>query len=334
MRRTAAGSRISVGMAKELGSSRASCSNLPAERAASATLAPCLAKSRAVARPIVESPNALYVRTDYYKEAGVEPPKTWDDLLAAGKKLKAAGHPVGITLGHAAFDSQVSWYPVMWAFGGKEIDNDGKTVALESDEVVKAVEYGANLYQDAMDSSVFSYDDAGNNRAYIAGTISTTIDTASIYLAAIPDNKQLADNTALYLYPSGPAGQYGFHGGVGGFSIIKQSKNIDAAKRFLSDMMEEDFYRQFIKISEGYITPCLGGYVNKDIWPKDPKLAIYKDIGKIGRLPGWPGPLTRAASEAMSRFIIADMFAATANGMDPKKAAANAAAEYSQLLKS
>jgi ABC-type glycerol-3-phosphate transport system substrate-binding protein len=34
---------------------------------------------------------ALYYRADLFDQKGVQPPKTWDDLLAAGDKLKTAG---------------------------------------------------------------------------------------------------------------------------------------------------------------------------------------------------------------------------------------------------
>jgi len=46
-----------------------------------------------------------------------------------GKKLKAAGHPYGQTAGHTFGDAPGWWYPYLWSWGGKEVAEDGKTVA-------------------------------------------------------------------------------------------------------------------------------------------------------------------------------------------------------------
>ena len=49
-----------------------------------------------------------------------------------GKKLKAKGHPLGQTLGHTFGDAPTFWYPFLWSWGGKEVEEDGKTVVLNS----------------------------------------------------------------------------------------------------------------------------------------------------------------------------------------------------------
>jgi ABC-type glycerol-3-phosphate transport system substrate-binding protein len=40
-------------------------------------------------------------RTDLFEEVGEKAPDTWEDLLRAGKKLKAKGHPLGLQFGHS-----------------------------------------------------------------------------------------------------------------------------------------------------------------------------------------------------------------------------------------
>src|SRR5246127_2012510 len=59
-------------------------------------------------------------------------PETWEGYRAAGKKLKAQSRPMGQSLGHTFGDPVVFWYPFLWSWGGKELEMDGKTVALNS----------------------------------------------------------------------------------------------------------------------------------------------------------------------------------------------------------
>src|SRR5690606_8357580 len=78
-------------------------------------------------------------RKSAFAEVGYnEFPKTWDEYRDAGKKLKAKGLPIGQALGQSFGDPPTFAYPLMWAYGGVEIDESGK-VALDSKETVEAV---------------------------------------------------------------------------------------------------------------------------------------------------------------------------------------------------
>ena len=62
-------------------------------------------------------------RTDWFAEVGVKKfPDTWDELYEVGKKLKANGHPFGFELGHGFGDNHGWLYPLLWSYGGHEVD--------------------------------------------------------------------------------------------------------------------------------------------------------------------------------------------------------------------
>ena len=112
-------------------------------------------------------------------------PETWDDLRAAGKKLKDEGRPLGQSLGQSVGDPVVFTYPFLWSFGGKEVEADGKTVAINSKETIEAVKYMAAFWKEAHDEGGLAWDDSNNNRAFLSGTISATLNGASIYIEAL-----------------------------------------------------------------------------------------------------------------------------------------------------
>ena len=124
-------------------------------------------------------------RKSWLADVGYEKfPVTWDEWHDAGKKLKAAGHPIGQTLGHTFGDAPGFWYPYLWSWGGKEVEADGKTVALNSKETIESVKFAVPFWNDCCDPGGLAWDDSSNNRAFLAGTIAATNNGASIYLEA------------------------------------------------------------------------------------------------------------------------------------------------------
>ena len=75
----------------------------------------------------------MVYRKDWFDEAGVKKfPETWDEFLEAGIKLKAKGHPFGMSMGHGFADNYSWLYPLLWSYGVTVMDKDGKKVALDS----------------------------------------------------------------------------------------------------------------------------------------------------------------------------------------------------------
>jgi len=105
----------------------------------------------------------------HFKKAGFEqPPKTWDELLKMGKVLKKQGNPVGIPISHCS-DAHSTYWSVAWSQGAKVLEADGKTPAIVSDKTAQVIEWYKELYRDAMEPEVLSWDDAGNNRFILSG---------------------------------------------------------------------------------------------------------------------------------------------------------------------
>ena len=161
-------------------------------------------------------------RKSWLAEAGAEKfPETWDEFRAVGKKLKAAGHPYGQTAGHTFGDAPGWWYPYLWSWGGKEVEDDGKTVVLNSKETIESVKFAVPLWKETMDEGGLAWDNSSNNRAFLSGSISATNNGASIYLEAKkkPDSyltesgKPMKDDILHAKIPKGPGGQFNLGGG-------------------------------------------------------------------------------------------------------------------------
>ena len=148
-------------------------------------------------------------RTDWFAEVGVKKfPETWDEFYEVGKKLKAAGHPYGLELGHGFGDNHGWIYPLLWSFGGHEVEADGKTVVIDSDETAHALDYARKLFQDCVLEDCLGWTDVSNNKAWMAEQISCTNNAESILWFAKHKFPEIAKVTDQAQNPQGPKGRF------------------------------------------------------------------------------------------------------------------------------
>lgn len=273
--------------------------------------------------------NAFVYRTDWFKEVGVTVPKTWDDFIKMAATLKKAGHPVGQTLGHSFGDPPSFWYPWLWAWGGKEVEADGKTVALDSPETLMAVEKAVELFKTGLIDGVLAWDDNSNNSAYAAEKIGCTLNGPSIYInagrnAAKGDAiaKRIYENSDHFLHPAGPKGVFSL---VGPYSVgvMSYSKNQKAAKDFLLWLHQPPQYTDWLESGGGYLQSTFKKLEDLKVFTDQPKMKPYKDLLTSGSIHwvGWPGPLSAAAFRVYNNYTIIDLFAkACAGEYTPKEA--------------
>jgi multiple sugar transport system substrate-binding protein len=260
-------------------------------------------------------PICVTYRSDWCKEVGYEKfPDTYDDLLVMSKKLKDKGHPVGFALGRAIGDGNQSHYPMFWAFGAMEAKKDGKTVAINSPETAKVVDWRRRLFKEAETEDVLSWDDSSNNRAFLAEAVSVTGNAASIYWAEKKNAPQLREVTNHALWPQGPAGRFGYSTAIS-LGIFRFSKSQKEAKEFIGWLLAPKQYSAWMGIGEGMTAGLLNYYEDDPVWKKDPKLEVVRQIPKYVRMPGYPGPPTRYAAESMVKYVIVNMFARASKGM-------------------
>ena len=279
---------------------------------------------------------AMY-RKSMWDEIGMMP-DTWDNVRTGGAKLKAKGHPVGISLGRSN-DPNTTWRGLLWSFGGAVQDKDGKHVVLNSKETVDAVKFVAALYKEAMTSEVLSWDDSSNNRYIASGVGSMIVNPISAYRTAQKVNKKLADDIFIIKPPKGPARQI-MGAASNYYGIWKFAKNKEASLEFLK--YYADHWTEAFKASEGYNNPCFTNIVPKPmpLLSNDPtstphdKLAILQTSDEWSAVPGYPGPAWPATDEVYNDFVICDMMAKAATGaMSPEDSVKWAAQQCEAIFK-
>jgi len=277
-------------------------------------------------------------RKSWFEEIGFSNfPETWEQYHDAGKKLKAKGRPLGQTLGHTFGDAPTFSYPYLWSWGGKEVDEKGKVV-LNSKETLESVKFMQTFWKDCFDEGGLAWDDTNNNRAFLSGTISATLNGASIYIETLrkPDQykteggKPMKEDIRHSPLPKGPKGQFGFHL-FQSHMVMSYSKNQKAAKEFLKWIHTPANYEKWFVSQKGYSTPPTAQWEKHKMWEEDPVMAPFKIAGRFGLSPGYAGPPNRKSAEVLTKYIITDMYAKAVQGMPPQEAVKWAAGEVRQI---
>jgi multiple sugar transport system substrate-binding protein len=284
----------------------------------------------------------LCYRKSWFTEIGVGKfPESWEQYRRAGKLLKAKSRPIGQTLGHTYNDAPAFTYPYLWSWGGKEVEADGRTAALDSWETLESVKFMVGFWKDAHEEGGLAWDDSSNNRAFIAGTICATSNAASIYIEALrkPDQyltekgTPLKDDILHAPYPKGTAGAATLHPPQT-HMLMGYSKNQKAAKDFLRWLSSRPVFEKWFVSQKGFSIPAARAWSTHPLWNEDPVMAPFKDVILTARAPGWPGPSSRKAAEVISKYIITDMYAKAVQGMPAEDAVKWAHAELVKVYAS
>ena len=113
--------------------------------------------------------------------------------------------------------------------------------------------------------------------------------------------------------------------------VMRYSKNQKAAKEFLTWIHEPKNYERWFVSQKGYSTPPAAMWEKHKMWDEDPVMAPFKIAARLGLSPGYAGPPNRKAAEALTKYIITDMYAKAVQGSTPQEAVKWAAGELTKI---
>ena len=293
-----------------------------------------------VSLPWAVVPGLIAYRKSWFDEAGItEFPKTWQSYHEAGKKLKAARRPIGQTLGNTFGDAPTFTYPLLWSFGGQEVDATSKVV-LDSSETLESVRFLAQFWKDACDEGGLAWDDSNNNRAFLSNDISATLNGASIYVAALNGADKFKTEKGAPLHtdilhaplPAGPRGPHAYHTAFN-HMVMNYSKNAKGATEFLRWAHSKENYEKWFVVQKGFATGPTRDWENHAMWNIDRVMLPFKTAPRgQSRLMGFAGQPDKKAAEGWNKYIVTVMYAQAASGkLKPEEAVKWAAGELGKI---
>ncbi len=273
---------------------------------------------------------AITYREDWFRENGLRYPETWDEFRAAGRLLKAKGKPFGQAFGHSINDPNNWCYPLVWMWGGVEVDADGRTVTLDSKATVDAVKFNNVLWKEVFDEGGLGWDDSSNNRAFLSSDISLTGNAPSIYVAARKQAPDVYRGTNHGHFPRGPAGRF-YWLPAWNSCVMKYTKVPGLAKDFIRYYMDRPQFDRYFETMDTFGIPGTRVYFDHPLWLRDAKTTVFRETLAAARQVGYAGPPGRKATEVLSKYVIVDMFAKAIQGMPAEDAVRWASGELRKI---
>src|SRR5207237_4825595 len=172
------------------------------------------------------------------------------------------------------------------------------------------------LWDDGLDKRAASWDDSGNNTAFLAEELSSTLNGASIYFVAAgldgkTPPKPWADQLDHYLLPKGPAAQVSwFLDFTHAIPTYVKGKDLDASKEFIRWFMDSAQFDPWFELQKGYSLGPGTRLESSKMWNEIPKaLQPFKTAGTTDRALGSSAPKTGKTNEVSANSVPAKMFA-------------------------
>ena len=260
--------------------------------------------------PFATNAAGVIYNTEKFEELGLEVPKTWDEFIDVLQKIKDAGEQPLLMTYKDAWTSLAPWNSMAADLAPANFADDrkaGKTTFVGTHEEI-AEKYLTLLDYAQDDYMGLSYDDG--NKKFANGDAVMIINgnwAISQYRNANPDVK-----VNMFALPSSnDESQNKVTSGVDVLlGVSKNSSNVDAAKDFVSFMMEKENIQTYI--DEQFSFSALKGVEQSD----EAVSGVQEDIsnGKVANFEDhyYPSGLDMAA-------LVAEFSLNRANGMDDKE---------------
>lgn len=275
--------------------------------------------------PLAFTAPGMYIRKDKWEEKGLEVPTTWQELKECGEQINdpengfyAFGFPMGASGGG---DAEGFVRTIILDFGGALVNEEGEVV-VNSPESLEALEFIASLYEDGLcPPDATTWDDSGNNSAYLAGTVGVVCNSGSLVSSLAEENPELLENTQIIPYPAAEGGSAYTLGGANVFGIFETGKNTEVAKEFVSYYFEDEaYYNEMVEAMGAMWQPVIEGYDDTDFW-KDETNAPWLANAQNTELTTYPAPTeARAASSFSNQLCVKAMQQILVNGAEPQEA--------------
>lgn len=256
-----------------------------------------------------------------FKEAGVEIPKTPEELITAAQKLTKSPSQWGLAhpfaFGNYSYIMQGGMI-VIKGFGGKIVEDDG-TIGVDSPEFIKGVEYLKKLYDSGGVPKGTEF--RQQRQWFTEGNVAMVMDGCYWPLIVKAENPELYDHLEVAALPfPNPASPYE----TNWYVISESSRNKEIAAKFLEYLLTESVQDRWA-VASGMGTGC--AFTLDSVNREYPWFKVYSDASPYGVVRIYSG-LERQTVQA--RKMVSDAICEVLIG---KKTAPQAMADLkAQLL--
>jgi ABC-type glycerol-3-phosphate transport system substrate-binding protein len=179
----------------------------------------------------------LFYRTDLLEEAGIAPPQTMDEMLAAAQALNSPPDRFGMVIGSRTDEAWWDFMHYFWAFGGQLFDPETYEVTVNDEKGVAALTFYSDLLQThgvvSPDVTTYGFNEILTALAQDKAAMGVEWMAATQALTDCEQSPLVCDKLAYQLIPPAVAGEYGFGGSSWGWVIPATASQKEAGYKFI-----------------------------------------------------------------------------------------------------
>ncbi len=225
--------------------------------------------------------NSLWLRTDLMQKAGITaPPKTWDELRAAARKMQGGGI-YGAPLPYAKNSMTTLVFICFVRLAGGQVFTPDLQVAIDSKETLNALEFYKSM-RELCPPGATGYSWGESLTAFVSGATATGLYTGRVLANVNQQNPAIKDSITCTTYPSISASvpSWTFNDFPSIF-IPKAAKDMAATKKFAAHFFAPEGYIKQMHAAPGHVLPVLKTIADDPKYLENPIIAKYQKEVKI-----------------------------------------------------
>jgi multiple sugar transport system substrate-binding protein len=284
--------------------------------------------------PNLQLQQMIFYRKDWFKQAGLEPPSTWDDVFHDAQVLAKPPERYGFLI-YDKPPEEVFATDLLTSYGANIFGSDGN-VALDDPKTVAALETAVKLAKAAPPGSV------SKNQSDVKGTFSEglgamTMASTSTLGAAV--DAGVGDKVGVVPLPT--VGTTGTPSEAYGFAIPAKAENVEDAKGLLRTMLDPDVYEQastklvtgMLPILKSTLAPDSKYWTSAPVHGQHENLKLASEASKQGVIAAQRNGISPYYSAIRAGGVLNTMISSVISGTAPEDAAAKAADAVAEIVK-
>ncbi|WNZ23166.1 ABC transporter substrate-binding protein [Leptolyngbya sp. NK1-12] len=279
--------------------------------------------------PIRSDAQLLFYRQDWLQQAGIQPPETFDDLIAASQQLQQAGTTKwGYVWQGRQFEGLTAVFvDVLAGYGGFWVNPKTLEVGLDRPEAVEAVQFlRRTIEQGVSPPGVSNYQHEDARRLFQAGEAAFMHNWPYAYPLSNADDSPIKGKFAIKTMVHAPGLTSAACLGGWGLGVAKSTAHPEAALRVAQFYASPEAQR-LSSLENGYLPTRRSLYSDPEIVAKYPYFPSMMGVVEKAVLRP-PIAQYAQASDILQRYLSA----AITNRMDAEAAMMAAATETRALL--
>lgn len=188
-----------------------------------------------IALPWAIDVRVIYYRKDLFAKAGIQPPRSWDELRAAARAITSKGQ-YGCVMAGAALLGMHALFVLILNNGGGLFSSDGR-VDMMTDRNLEAFTFLSNMVKDgSVNPACWKFSSTDAEQAFLTTGGAILFDSPGLQVA-FPDQ---LDKIGLLSPPAGLHGDKGTISWIPNVMLYKQGKHPEQAKAFLKWWLAND----------------------------------------------------------------------------------------------